>query len=140
MSDYPILVVAAVIIRNGHVLLEQRAPSGTERDGLWDLPGGKVECGEEPRVAVIREIREELRVGVTPQYMVPELRQSVWHFPEGDKHWIIAAYYCTLESGEPVCHERLKWVHLCSMYIDRIMRPDLDFIRSVAWGIGAPCA
>src|ERR1043166_6131271 len=54
-------VVAAVIERNGLILIGQRKPRG--RHGLkWEFPGGKVEPGEGPRAALVRELREELGI------------------------------------------------------------------------------
>lgn len=63
---YPILVVCALIVQNGKVLLERHAPSAEYSAPQWDIPGGKVEIGESPRNAVIREIREEMAVTVEP--------------------------------------------------------------------------
>ncbi len=60
----PVLVVAAVIIEDGRVLLSQRKP-GTHLAGTWELPGGKVEPGEEPRAALARELEEELGIVTT---------------------------------------------------------------------------
>ena len=57
-----ILVVAVVLIdRDGRVLLSQR-PSGKSMAGLWEFPGGKVENGEVPEEALIRELKEELGI------------------------------------------------------------------------------
>ena len=54
-------VVAAVIERDGQILIGQRKARG--RHGLkWEFPGGKVEPGEEPRAALARELREELAI------------------------------------------------------------------------------
>ncbi len=56
-----IVVAAAVIIEAGRVLLTQRK-SGTHLAGAWEFPGGKVEAGEDPREALVRELREELGI------------------------------------------------------------------------------
>ena len=52
-------VVAAIVIQNDQVLLARRPP-GTHHGLLWEFPGGKVESGESPEAALIRELREEL--------------------------------------------------------------------------------
>src|ERR1700675_3548699 len=54
-------VVAAVIERDGRILIGQRKPRG-RHPGKWEFPGGKVEPGEEPRAALARELREELGI------------------------------------------------------------------------------
>ena len=57
----PLLVSAAIIIKNGQVLLGQRR-KGDRHPFKWEFPGGKVEHGESPRQALIRELREELQI------------------------------------------------------------------------------
>jgi uncharacterized protein len=60
------VVVAALVIResDGHILLSLRGPKQS-MPGLWELPGGKIEPGESPEQALIREVREELDVAIT---------------------------------------------------------------------------
>lgn len=59
----PVIVAAAVLIADGRVLLSQRK-AGTHLEGAWEFPGGKVEAGEDPRAALVRELREELGIEV----------------------------------------------------------------------------
>ena len=135
--EYPILVVAAVIFSddNQRVLLERRAPNGVAGlDDMWDLPGGKVECGEEPDAALQREIREEMGVLIDPKHLAPMLRRSVWTYPGvGEKHWLLAAYFCRITSGEPPCNDRLKWFDLQDLPKADILKPDWEFIRWANW-------
>lgn len=63
-SPMPLAVSAAVIIHNNRYLAARRAP-GRSSGGLWEFPGGKIEAGETPEIALIREIREELALEVT---------------------------------------------------------------------------
>lgn len=128
----PRLVVCAVIIRDGKVLLERRAPAGVEGlDGKWDLPGGKVECGETPAEAIVREISEELWITVTPSALLPYLPISTWKYPDGEqRHWILAAYLCSITGGEPVCCETLQWVELSALNDFGVLAADLDLIRT----------
>ena len=66
-----ILVVAVVLIdRDGRVLLSQR-PSGKSMAGLWEFPGGKVENGEVPEEALIRELNEELGIDTWSSCLAP---------------------------------------------------------------------
>ncbi|HEX3228553.1 MAG TPA: NUDIX domain-containing protein, partial [Pyrinomonadaceae bacterium] len=126
---YPVLVVAAIIIRDGKVLLERRAPAGVAGlDDMWDLPGGKVECGEQPADALMREIREELGVTIWPLQLCPTLKRSVWTYPNvGEKHWLLAAYVCELH-GEPTCGDRLAWRPIADLTLETVLRPVLEFI------------
>ena len=111
--EYPILVVCALIVREGCVLMERHAPDGINSDQYkWDIPGGKVECGETPEAAVIREIREELEVEIQVDSPAPVLRPSVWVNKRGQRHWILAVYRCSIVNGEPVVSDDLQWVPL----------------------------
>src|SRR5262245_24364512 len=56
-----LIVVAAVVVRDGRVLLTRRV-AGSHLEGMWEFPGGKVERSEEPQTALVREIAEELGV------------------------------------------------------------------------------
>ncbi len=59
----PVVVAAAVVIREGRVLLTRRA-EGQHLAGLWEFPGGKLEDGESPEEALVRECREECGIEV----------------------------------------------------------------------------
>jgi mutator protein MutT len=102
-----VLVVAAVIERDGEVLVARRREAG-ERAGLWEFPGGKVEPGEGERAALARELREELGVRV----QVGELYARVDHiYP--DLQVELALYRARLhENEEPraLTAEELRWV------------------------------
>lgn len=126
----PRLVVCAVIIRDGKVLLEKRAPAGVDGlDGMWDLPGGKVEPNESPAEAIIREIAEELSIGIRPVGLLPYLPTSTWAYPDGERrHWILAAYRCDIISGEPVLTERLQWFNLKDLAGAHILEADRRLI------------
>ena len=66
-----LLVVAAALVDvDGRVLIAQR-PKGKELEGLWEFPGGKIDAGERPEDALIRELREELGVTVTAPCLAP---------------------------------------------------------------------
>jgi mutator protein MutT len=63
-ADPPVVVIAAVIERDGRFLLTRRL-RGTHLEGTWEFPGGKCEPGESHEACLVREIREELGVEVT---------------------------------------------------------------------------
>ena len=61
MQDQPVPVTAAIILRDGKILLAQRSP--TDRNaGLWEFPGGKIESGETPEACLKRELEEEFGI------------------------------------------------------------------------------
>lgn len=65
-----LVVAAALIDPDGQVMLQQR-PAGRQHGGLWEFPGGKVEPGEGPVAALVRELREELAIEIMPGDCVP---------------------------------------------------------------------
>lgn len=93
-----VLVAAAVVIERGRVLLTQRK-SGTHLAGAWEFPGGKVEPGEDPRDALIRELREEIAVEVT----VGDVVEVTFHrYPTKSVLLLFYAATRVEGSGEPV--------------------------------------
>jgi 8-oxo-dGTP diphosphatase len=75
-----VLVAAGVLVEGGRVLLTRR-PGGTHLAGLWEFPGGKVEPGESPEEALVRELQEELAVQVR---VGPVLDVTFWRYPNKD--------------------------------------------------------
>jgi 8-oxo-dGTP diphosphatase len=61
---FPVVVAAGVLVERGRVLITQRK-KGSHLAGAWEFPGGKVEPGEDPRDALVRELREEIGIEVT---------------------------------------------------------------------------
>jgi len=106
----PIVLVAAVALvdADGRVLLAQR-PAGKSMAGLWEFPGGKVDTGETPEAALIRELAEELGIDVTASCLAPFSFAS-HTYP--DFHLLMPLYVCRKWSGIPAAREgqRLAWV------------------------------
>ncbi len=90
-----ILVAAAVVIERGRVLLTQRK-RGSHLEGLWEFPGGKVEDGEDPRDALVRELREELGVDAD----VGDVVEVTFHRYE-TKSVLLLFYAASLRAGSP---------------------------------------
>ena len=89
-----IVVAAAVVIRDGRVLLTRRA-EGQHLAGLWEFPGGKLEEGESPEAAVVRECQEECGIEVEVENI---LDVTYYRYPEKDV--LLLFYRCMLRAGE----------------------------------------
>src|SRR5579862_6472391 len=70
-TNSPMIVVAAALIDADGRLLVQQRPEGKQMAGLWEFPGGKVEPGETPEAALIRELEEELAIKVAQACLAP---------------------------------------------------------------------
>lgn len=104
-----ILVSAVALIDpDGRVLLAQR-PAGKSMAGLWEFPGGKVEPGETPEAALIRELQEELAIDTWQSCLAPLTFAS--HSYE-EFHLLMPLFACRKWNGTPVSNEgqALKWV------------------------------
>ena len=104
-----VLVVAVALVDpDGRVLLAQR-PEGKSLAGLWEFPGGKVEPGERPEQALIRELKEELGIDVNEACLAPFVFTS--HAYESF-HLLMPLYLCRRWSGIVTAreHSALAWV------------------------------
>jgi 8-oxo-dGTP diphosphatase len=112
-------VVAALISREGRILIQQR-PEGSARAGLWEFPGGKTEPGESDEAALARECEEEL--GVTVE-VGPRLWQGEHAYE--DLTVSLALFGCRLSGGEPqpLCGQQLVWAQ-------RPQLPDYPFVAA----------
>ncbi|MGL4322104.1 MAG: 8-oxo-dGTP diphosphatase MutT [Paracoccaceae bacterium] len=104
------LLVSAVALidPDGRVLLAQRPP-GKSLAGLWEFPGGKVEPGETPEVALIRELHEELGINTWASCLAP-LTFASHTYP--DFHLLMPLFACRRWQGTPQAREGqvLAWV------------------------------
>ena len=125
-----IRVAAAVVWNGASVLLTQRPPGGTF--GLqWEFPGGKLEPGESPELAVVRELREELGVRARVGDRLHVARHEYPHGPSVE----ITFLHCELESaaltpGRGV--HAYRWVLPGAIELDQVLEADRAFVRSLA--------
>ena len=104
-----VLVTAVALIdADGRVLLAQR-PEGKSMAGLWEFPGGKVDEGETPEAALVRELKEELGLDITESCLAPFTFAS--HLYD-DFHLLMPLYICRVWNGQPQGLEgqELTWV------------------------------
>lgn len=118
-----VLVSAAALIDNdGRVLLAQR-PEGKPMAGLWEFPGGKVDSGETPEVALVRELQEELGINTKASCLAPVAFAS--HSYE-NFHLLMPLFACRVWEGIPSPREgqNLKWIK--SVDFKKISMPPAD--------------
>jgi 8-oxo-dGTP diphosphatase len=104
-----VLVAAVALVdADGRVLLARR-PAGKSMAGLWEFPGGKVDPGETPESALIRELAEELGIDVAASCLAP-LTFASYSYP--DFHLLMPLYVCRKWTGIPAAREGqvLAWV------------------------------
>ncbi|VDS07144.1 CTP pyrophosphohydrolase [Paracoccus haematequi] len=104
-----VLVAAVALIdTDGRVLLAQR-PEGKSMAGLWEFPGGKVEPGETPEAALIRELHEELGIDTWTSCLAPLTFASHGY---DDFHLLMPVFACRRWSGivRPQEGQQLAWV------------------------------
>ena len=103
-----VLVVAVALVdADGRVLIARR-PAGKTLAGLWEFPGGKVEAGERPEIALIREMKEELAIDVAESCLAPLTFASHVYT---DFHVLMPLYVCRRWKG--IVHasegQELQW-------------------------------
>jgi len=108
----PLKLVVACILKNsqGRVLLTQRPP-GKFMEGFWEFPGGKLESGETPEKALVREIKEELGITLCEKDLIP---YSFISYPYKEFHALVPVYSTTTWEGEVQSLElqQFCWVSL----------------------------
>ena len=108
------VVAVALIDADGRLLVQQR-PAGKPMAGLWEFPGGKVEAGETPEAALIRELREELGIDTQAACLAPATFASELL---GDRHLILLLYVCRRWRGIPRAMEggTLRWLRPAELH------------------------
>jgi 8-oxo-dGTP diphosphatase len=127
----PLLVSAGIIYRNDRVLVGQRR-KGDRHSLKWEFPGGKVEQGESPQQALIRELWEELHIAAT---IGGELARYQHDYPSGSRVHLI--FFAVPDfRGEPdgLVYEQISWIVLRDLPALDFLEGDLDFIRRLARG------
>jgi 8-oxo-dGTP diphosphatase len=116
VASLPTLLVSAVALidAESRVLLAQR-PAGKPMAGLWEFPGGKVEVGETPESALVRELQEELDIDITESCLAPLTFASHIYDAEGASgkafHLLMPLFVCRVWKGiiKPIEGQQLKW-------------------------------
>lgn len=124
-----LVVAAALVDPDGRVLVQQR-PAGTALAGLWEFPGGKVEPGETPEAALVRELAEELTIAVNPAALTALTFASV---SLADRHLLLLLYVCKDWSGDPtpLAADALAWHDPAALNAIAMPPADLPFIAAL---------
>ncbi|MGV9455637.1 (deoxy)nucleoside triphosphate pyrophosphohydrolase [Streptomyces sp. NPDC003635] len=129
----PIVVVGAALLDGGRLLAARRS-APPELAGRWELPGGKVEPGETPEAALVRELREELGVETEPRERVP----GEW--PLRDPY-VLKVWTARLLPGSPAPkpledHDELRWLTPDELWDVDWLPQDVPAVREVASRLG----
>ncbi len=127
----PLLVAVGIIHLDGRILVGQRRPS--DRHPLkWEFPGGKVEPGETPQQALVRELREELQIDAQ---VGSELARYEHDYPSGSRVHLLF-FSVPRFSGEPKPHvfEQIHWSEMRALPGLDFLDGDHDFVRRLARG------
>ncbi|MDA8059940.1 MAG: (deoxy)nucleoside triphosphate pyrophosphohydrolase [Leptospirillum sp.] len=104
-GEYPLEVSCGIIIKNGKILCAKRLPGSW--DDLWEFPGGKVETGESPVEAVVRELQEELNIQVEVLLPMPPVFYRYPHL-----YLRLSPFICRILKNTPqmTVHEEIRWL------------------------------
>ena len=129
IPDFMCVVAVALIDEASRVLVQQR-PVDRQHGGLWEFPGGKIEPGEGPVAAIIREIAEELNIALAAENLFPVSFAA--SAPEAQPQIMLMLYGCKAWRGVPTCEvgASLEWVDLGAL-TNRAM-PPLDVPLALA--------
>lgn len=108
------LIVNGIIKEDDKILLVKRQREWDEQaHGKWELPGGKVEFDEEPKEAVVREVKEETGFEVKDPKLMSETYSHAWEYESRKSHVVILPYLCELEGGSKDSSDKniqeVKW-------------------------------
>lgn len=131
-----LLVVAAALVNaQGEVLLAQR-PEGKRLAGKWEFPGGKVEAGESPEAAMVRELHEELGITVKQEDCEPFWFLS-HAYPEFGFHLVMPVYVIRRWEGDAAAleHAAICWKRAADMHTLPMIEADAELIERLkaAW-------
>ena len=122
-----IRVVAAVILSEGKIFATQRGYGDFK--GGWEFPGGKIEDGETPEVALKREISEELETKIRVGELIDTIEYDYPNF-----HLSMDCFWCEIVSGKLVLkeHEAARWLDKENLYSVEWLPADLSLIEKIA--------
>ena len=126
-SKWPAIRVVAAVIRHGHEVFATQRGYGPYK-GFWEFPGGKIEPGETPEEALIREIKEELDTDIKVGALINTID---YDYPEF--HLTMDCFWCEIIEGTPKLkeHEAAKWLTASTMDSVGWLPADETLIRRI---------
>jgi 8-oxo-dGTP diphosphatase len=126
------VAVKAFILKDDQLLILKRAEDDVQSANIWEIPGGRLELGEDPILGLMREVREE-----TGLYVKPSLPLSVRHFIRKDEQIVtMLVFFCrasggTLQLSEE--HSDFKWVPLkdCKEDLNEFFHKEVDVLHKL---------
>jgi 8-oxo-dGTP diphosphatase len=124
----PIWVAAVALIDDrGHVLVQQRLKA-SQHGTLWEFPGGKLEAGESPEMAAVRELSEELAITLAPGDLRPVgFSSSDSQAANGSRPLVILLFACRIWEGTPVANAATKLAWCDPKELGTWRMPPLDY-------------
>jgi 8-oxo-dGTP diphosphatase len=124
-SGLLLVSAAALVDGDGRVLVQRRRDGALA--GLWEFPGGKIEVGETPAAALIRELDEELGIDVETACLAPAAFASE---RVGDRHLVLLLHVCRKWRGtpRPIAADALRWVRPVELHALPMPAPDRPLI------------
>lgn len=119
-------VVAAVIRKENQILATQRGYG--EFKGGWEFPGGKIEAGETPQQALVREIEEELELEIEVEDLIETVEYDYPQF-----HLTMHCFWCSVKSGDLVLkeHEAARWLTAEMLHSVDWLPADLGVVEKI---------
>jgi 8-oxo-dGTP diphosphatase len=109
--------IGVIILKDGRIYLQKRGPGCRDQVGLWELPGGALEVGEELRAAAAREIEEETGLVVEIKDCIG-IAEELYH-----DHWVSFVFTAEIVGGEMSCREPTKVVEQGFFALDDLPQP-----------------
>lgn len=123
MSNYKNQIAGGVILRGDKILIACRK-QGDEDEFLWEFPGGKIEEGETPEIALERELKEELGLEV-------EVKDKICELDMGGRKFFFYFAVPKNDIDRLECHQEIKWVELRELAEFKFCEPDRKVLPTI---------
>ena len=119
--------VVAGVIRDGEKFFATQRGYGEFKDG-WDFTGGKLEPGETPEEALVRELKEELAIDILVKDFICTVEYDYPKF-----HLTMHCFYCEIQRGTPQLleHENAKWLSLAELNSVKFLPADVEVVKKI---------